>query len=243
MPIWKIIPNGPSKVSRTKFKEEQLLEEHLEDWIVADPSLLGEPLLIIGRQVIIPDVKDRVDLLALDPQGNAVIIELKRGKLKAPVDMQALRYASYISKWQFEDFENHAKAFLSGSNDSDFNFNQAFQDFCFEASAIEEVPDLNTDQRIILVGAEIKDKLGSVALWLGEHSIDIKVIEIEAYKDPKNNEVLIEPHVILPLRSANFLTQVEYFPGAAPRGCGRRIVRNGTLKNGVVVPRDLCLWL
>ena len=80
MPIWKITPEGPVKVSQTKPKEAKLLEENLENWVITDPSLLGEPLLIIGRQVMIPEVKDRLDVLALDPQGNTVVIELKRGK-------------------------------------------------------------------------------------------------------------------------------------------------------------------
>jgi RecB family endonuclease NucS len=91
MPLWKITNAGPKAVATTRFKEESLLEEHLEDWIAADPTILGEPLLIIGRQVLIPDTKDRLDLLAIDPQGYAVIIELKRGKLRDPVDIQALR--------------------------------------------------------------------------------------------------------------------------------------------------------
>ena len=78
MPIWKITPKGPIKVSQTKPKQEKLLEENLEDWVITDPSLLGEPLLIIGRQVMIPEVRDRLDVLALDPQGNAVVVELKR---------------------------------------------------------------------------------------------------------------------------------------------------------------------
>ena len=112
MGLWKITDKGPSKVAETKLKQEKLLEEHMEDWISSDSSILGEPLLIVGRQVLIPDTKDRLDLLALDPQGNAVIIELKRGKLKDPVDMQALRYASYISKWRFEDFESLARNFM-----------------------------------------------------------------------------------------------------------------------------------
>jgi hypothetical protein len=36
MPLWKITDKGPSKVKETKFKEEKLLEEHLEDWIAKD---------------------------------------------------------------------------------------------------------------------------------------------------------------------------------------------------------------
>jgi len=201
MPIWKIESNTPVKVSETKFKQEKLLEQHLEDWVVSDPALLGEPLLVVGRQVIVPEVKDRLDVLALDPQGNAVVIELKRGKIKDPVDMQALRYASYISKWQFGDFENLAKNYLGKHGDSSFNFNQLYEQFCGNAG-VEETPDLNADQRIIIVGAEVKERLGSVALWLRDHNIDIKVIEVELFRE--DNKLFIEPHIIIPLPVSRF---------------------------------------
>ena len=76
MALWKITEEGPSKVKETKFKKEKLLEEHLEDWIAKDPSILGEPLLIFGRQVIIPDTKDRLDLLAIDPHDQLTAIQI-----------------------------------------------------------------------------------------------------------------------------------------------------------------------
>lgn len=195
MSFWKITSeNKPERVSTTKLKNEQILEKHLEDWIESSTDILGEPLLIIGRQIIIPEVKDRLDLLALDPNGNAVIIELKRGKMSAPIDMQALRYASYISKWEYQDFERHAKEYI-GDNYDDFNFNEFFESFCSNAGN-DDVPDINGNQRIIIVGSEVKDKLGSVALWLYERNIDIKVIEIDSYKEGDN--LLIQPRTIIP---------------------------------------------
>jgi len=210
MAIWKITPNGASKVLETKLKQEKLLEENLENWVGNDPSLLGEPLMIIGRQVIIPEIRDRLDLLALDLEGNAVVIELKRGKLKDPVDMQALRYASYISKWRFEDFENHARSHLGRVGDADFNFIELYERFCSE-EGIDEVPDINSDQRLIIVGSEVKEKLGSVALWLLEHNIDIKIIEIEVYRE--DSTVLVQPQVIIPLPVSRFSDT-----GRTPRG-------------------------
>jgi len=201
MGLWKITKDGPSKVAETKLKQENLLEEHLEDWVATDSTILGEPLLIIGRQVLIPDVKDKLDLLAIDTQGNTVIIELKRGKLKDPVDIQAMRYASYISKWGFEDLENQARNYMGKIGDPDFNFNAIYESFC-EDAGIDEIPDLNKDQRLIIVGGSVRDKLGSVALWLYEHGIDIKVMEVRAYKD--GDSVLIEPDVLVPLQVSKF---------------------------------------
>jgi len=200
MSFWKITSdNKPEKVSATKLKNEHILEKHLETWIESNIEILGESLLIIGRQVIIPEVKDRLDLLALDPKGNAVIIELKRGKMNDPVDMQALRYASYISKWVFQDFENQAKSYLGSGEE--FNFNEHFENFCIQ-SGVDEIPDINSNQRIIIAGSEVKDKLGSVALWLYEHSIDIKVIEIDSFKE--GDSLLIQPRTIIPLAVNKF---------------------------------------
>jgi len=202
MTLWKITDRGPSKIQETRFKQEKLLEEHLENWIVADPSLLGESLLVIGRQVFIPDTKDRLDILAVDTKGMTVIIELKRGQIKDPVDIQALRYASYISKWKFENFENVAKNFYGKVGDPDFNFNGMFETFCEEAG-VDEIPDLNEDQRIIVVGSSVRDKLGSVALWLRDHNVDITLIEVQAFKEGDN--LFIQPSTIIPVPVSKFM--------------------------------------
>ncbi len=213
MPIWKITQNGPSKLLETRFKQEKMLEEKLEEWIEADPTLMGEPLLIIGRQVLIPDTRDMLDLLAIDPQGNAVIIELKRGQIKEPVDMQALRYASYISRWRFEDFENQARNYLKKVNDAEFNFNELYESFC-ESTGVDEPQDLNQDQRIIIVGTAVREKLGSVALWLREHNIDITVIELQAYK--VNDDVFVQPNVVIPLKVSKFSSTGRIQPENSP---------------------------
>lgn len=213
MGLWKITDKGPTKVPETKFKQEKLLEENLEDWICSDGTILGEPLFIIGRQVLIPDIKDRLDVLALDPQGNAVIIELKRGKLKDPVDMQALRYASYIAKWKYTDFENVAQNFFGKIGDPDFNFNALYESFC-ENAGVDEVPDINTDQRVVIVGSSVREKLGSVALWLFEHSIDIKVIDVHAFKD--GSDIFIEPDIVVPLQVSKFSNTGKIKPDGSP---------------------------
>jgi hypothetical protein len=200
MGLWKITEKGPRKVTETGFKHEKVLEESLEEWIARDPSILGENLLVIGRQVLIPDVKDRLDLLAVDSQGATVIIELKRGDLKDPVDIQALRYASYISKWRFEEFENLARNYLGRVDDPDFNFNEVFESFCEEAGT--EVPELNAEQRLVIVGAAVREKLGSVALWLRDHRVDIKLIEVQTFRE--GDAIFIEPTVIVPVPVSRF---------------------------------------
>ena len=217
MPLWKTTDNGLKQISDTTLTQQQFLEEHLEDWIVANPDFLEEPLLIIGRQVLIPGINDRIDILALDLEGNAVIIELKRGQLTDPVDMQALRYASYISRWSATEFERQAQNYFSEGDNSDFEFNEVFEQFCAD-KGIEEVPEFNVDQRIVLLGSAIRDKLGSVALWLREHNVDIKAIEVEAYRE--GGATFLQPRVIVPL-------PVDRFQSVGPEQSPRPWITNG----------------
>ncbi|MBC7247987.1 MAG: hypothetical protein H5T73_09440 [Actinobacteria bacterium] len=76
-----------------------------------------------------------------------------------------------------------------------------YETFCSEAG-IDEPPDLNDDKRIIIVGSEVKEKLGSVTLWLRDHTVDIKVIEVEVFKEGDN--LLMQPHAIIPLPVGRF---------------------------------------
>lgn len=203
MPIWKTTKTGLQPMSDTTLAQQQFLEQHLEDWIVANPDFLDEPLFVIGRQVLIPGVNDKIDILALDLEGNSVIIELKRGQLTDPVDMQALRYASYISRWRDSDFDIQAQNFRTKECKSEFSLIDEFAQFCAD-EGIKDVPDFNADQRIILVGSSIRDKLGSVALWLREHGIDIRAIEIEAFQE--GEATLLQPRQIVPLPVDRFLS-------------------------------------
>jgi len=70
---------------------------HIQEWVAANPSILGEDLLIVGKEFSGFDRTDeRLDLLALDPEGKVVVIELKRDDTGADVHWQAIKYASYF---------------------------------------------------------------------------------------------------------------------------------------------------
>src|SRR5258708_23265241 len=70
-------------------------ENMLQNWIAEDPSLLGLDLLIIGREVVIAD-RGRIDLLAIDEDGNLSILELKRDRTPREIIAQVLDYASWV---------------------------------------------------------------------------------------------------------------------------------------------------
>ena len=57
--------------------------EHLQEWLEGNPEALGEELLIIQKEFSgFIETNERLDLLALDKKGNAVIIENKLDNIK-----------------------------------------------------------------------------------------------------------------------------------------------------------------
>ena len=65
-----IIPVDSKSFSELGFKERP----HLQEWLAKSPNTLGEDLLIIQKEFDgFSDTKERLDLLALDKNGNLVI--------------------------------------------------------------------------------------------------------------------------------------------------------------------------
>ena len=98
MGMWRIDQGPPKKLEPTKMPTEAELEHLLEQ----DPTILGDPLLVIGRQVHTPYNKI-IDLLAIDVDGNLHVLELKRDMTPRDVVAQALDYGSWVRGLQRAD--------------------------------------------------------------------------------------------------------------------------------------------
>ena len=71
----------------------------LERWIVQNPDLVGEQLLVLGHQLAeFEEDRDRLDILALDRSGEIVLVELKISEDFRVTDLQALAYAGAYAK-------------------------------------------------------------------------------------------------------------------------------------------------
>ena len=88
-----------SKIKEISFKDIGLKERSdLQEWIANNPIILGEDLLIIQKEFDgFNDTKERLNLLALDKNGNLVIIENKLDDSGRNVVWQAMKYAGYCS--------------------------------------------------------------------------------------------------------------------------------------------------
>ena len=87
-----------NRVEEVEFARLGLKEvQDIQEWVAANPSILGEDLLVISKEFSGFDrTKERLDLLAVDSDGVLVIIELKRDDSGADAHWQAIKYASYL---------------------------------------------------------------------------------------------------------------------------------------------------
>lgn len=177
----------------TGFSELGLRERFdIQEWIERSPAILGEELLVIGKEVILPSGK-RLDLLCVDKAAALVIVELKRDDSGASVEWQAIKYASFCSNFLPEEIFRHYAGYLDIA-ESD------------AAKSIEEfiegdIESLNSDQRIILASKEFNSEVISAVLWLREFGVNIQCTRLAPYLDA-DGALFIKPETIIPLPEA-----------------------------------------
>lgn len=178
--------------SQLGFQERQDIQE----WVAANPSILGEDLLIIGKEFSGFDkTNERLDLLAVDADGKLVVIELKRDDTGADVHWQAIKYASYLYRASPDDIihmlANHEKVSESEAE------NRLLQHL-----DPNNLDILNNDQHIILASHRFAPEVTSAVLWLNEKIPGkdlITCVQLTPYRDAKTGSLYIQTSTIIPV--------------------------------------------
>ncbi|MEI6809840.1 MAG: hypothetical protein WCN95_14065 [bacterium] len=170
--LWRVEDEQLSPIPQQKLD----LEERIENWMCQDITLVSNDLIVMGQQV--PTAYGGfIDLLAIDPVGNLVILELKRDKTPRDIVAQVLDYASWVEKLTHDDILATANAFLKPKT-----LEQAFRDK-FGA----ELPDvLNERHRMYVVASSLDSATERIVKYLSEsHNVDINVATFSYFKTPQ----------------------------------------------------------
>jgi hypothetical protein len=152
-----------------KFKERQ----HLQEWIANKPEALGEELLIIQKEFDgFNDTNERLDLLALDKDGNIVVIENKLDDTGRDVTWQVLKYASYCSTLSKDQIRNIFQSFLDKNGHKE-QATEKLADF-YKLEYDEISINQGNTQRMILVAANFRKEVTSTVLWLMNYKLRIQ---------------------------------------------------------------------
>ncbi|EFQ83462.1 hypothetical protein HMPREF0063_11124 [Aeromicrobium marinum DSM 15272] len=168
MRMWRIDGDEPKPLATSALPAEKDLHEFLK----RDPSLLGERLLVIGSEVITP-YGSRLDLLAIDVDGNLNLLELKRDKTPREVVAQVLDYGSWASTLSRDEVLDIATKHL------DQPFEAAFEDVFGSAPPDE----LNGELSLTIVAAELDSSSERIVNYLRDFGVPVNAVFFSYLED------------------------------------------------------------
>ena len=196
--------NRLRRLDRTSFAEAGFTErQHLQEWLAAAPDALGgtmgDDLLIIQKEFDGFDgTRERLDLLALDRQGQLVVIENKLDDSGRDVVWQALKYAAYCSSLKKAEIVDIFQRHLDRAAGGDAI--ETIREFLGEDAWEEVVLNAGNDQRIVFIAANFRREVTATVLWLREHGIDARCIRVVPYRFAE--EVFVDLQQVIPTPEA-----------------------------------------
>lgn len=184
---WQII-DGKLTAVDSALKDEGRTEPYdLEPWLASNPEIIGADIIIIGRQATTKS--GPIDLLGIDKSGNTVIVEIKRDQLPRECLAQAMDYASAVAGWTVERLSEVCSEYTKKTLEDAFN--EAFPDVDLESV------NLNSTQRIALVGFSIETSLERMIEWLSDsYGVNVNATVLSYVKTKGGDELLIRTSVI-----------------------------------------------
>ena len=188
----QLLPDGkkPEDLTRTTFAFPDPLDPH--EWLVNDPRLLGEDLLVIQRDH--SDVEGLwSDLLAVDRDGALVAVELwlydDDFKPRRPTDWRAPLFAAACWRRTAKEIIDLYAEYLGGDR-------QAAVEKLKKHTGSEDEEDLkarlNHRQKALLVARTFAKEVTTTALWLREHGVDVSCLKLTPYLDEETGEWYVD---------------------------------------------------
>jgi hypothetical protein len=231
--LFRINPENreSEKIAEVEFASLGFQERRdIQEWIAANPGILGEDLLIIGKEFSGFDRTDeRLDLLAVDADGNLVVIELKRDDTGADAHWQAIKYASYLQRASADDIIRMLAEYSETSEEDATNS-------LLQHLNADDLNALNNDQRIILASHRFAPEVTSAALWLNDKAPGddlVSCVQLTPYQDGDDGPLYVQASRIIPVPGVD-----DYLIGIGESSSEYVSVRPGTSKLAQTIARN-----
>ena len=169
MAIWKLGAK-PEPVQLSGLDQEITLENALK----ADLGIVDADLMTLATQVQ-TDHGKRIDILAMDRQGDLVILELKRNMTPREVVTQTLDYAAWVKTLSTEQVEDIYRAAHEGA-ELRAGYADAF-------GTPDQYPDaINVKQRMIIVASSLDAITERIVAYLSEFGVPVNAVFFRAFK-------------------------------------------------------------
>ncbi len=207
MAIYSFNDGSLQKVDITTFNSERILErQHLQAALKHQIDVVAPNCLVISEEFSEwTGSQRRIDLLAVDKEGNLVVIELKRTETGEHMELQALRYAAMVSTLTFSRAVEIYQKYLN-SIAVELNAENNLLEYLGWEEPQED--DFALDVRIVLVSSDFSKELTTSVIWLNERNIDIRCVRFIPYK--YQSQILIDVQQIIPLpETENYQVKIK----------------------------------
>jgi hypothetical protein len=166
--LWRVDSGAPVRVGASGFP----LEARLEELIQSDPTILGEPLLVVGRQV--PTAFGKyIDLLAVSADGTLHVLELKRDRTPREVVAQILDYGSWVNGL------SHSEVLAIFDTQHEAAFEVAFE----ERFGTRPPEELNGGHKLTVIAADIDPATERIVTYLAGFEVPVNVVFFRYFRD------------------------------------------------------------
>ncbi|MFV0422707.1 DUF4268 domain-containing protein [Oleidesulfovibrio sp.] len=202
----EITPLNKATFSSLDIKER----EHLQEWIAKHPKSLGEDLLIIQKEFNgFDETMERLDLLALDKNGDLVVIENKLDDSGRDVVWQGLKYAGYCANMtSLQVIEVYEQYLSKHPPQLEQSAKERIAEFLYQENEGDNELTLNKKQRIIFVAANFRKEVTNTVLWLAQYGVACKCIKVTPYIHGKEKFLNVEQIIPTP-ESEDFMIGIQ----------------------------------
>lgn len=188
--VFRVAAHEVYPMQRTTMQQEGLMEtEHLENWVIEHPEVLGDGVMIVTTQfdrwvsVAGDSAKERLDVLGLDVNGQLVVTELKRAGDKI-VHLQALTYAALVAGFSQDLLGRVHAQYLQKRGSGQVSEADALLRLQEHVDGDWDV-DVLAQPRVILVAEKFPLQVLTTSRWLttvSGGSITIECIEVSLFR-------------------------------------------------------------
>ncbi|GLZ51348.1 hypothetical protein [Actinomycetospora sp. NBRC 106378] len=177
-------PAEATSLPDAKLKER----DHLQEWVIDNPSVLGEDVMVIASEYNhwaaesdgVP-ARDRLDVLGIDGAGRLVVVELKRGVAARDIHLQAITYASLVSRFTLETLAQANAVFLTRRLKTTVAVDEA-RSRILDHVGDDLDPDVLKRPRLVLIASSFPKQVTSSVVWLSEMSLDISLVQVSLWR-------------------------------------------------------------
>jgi hypothetical protein len=243
-------PATPITLTEAGLRER----DHLQEWVIAHPEILGSNVLVITSEYDRWQSKGgperhRPDVIGLDVDGHLVVAELKRDAAPDTVDMQAIKYAASASRFDVDTLAEVHAGYLKRTGGEVLTSEQAKDKITGHAELLAESEEALRKPRIVLIAGSFPPSVTATAVWLTEMDVSITLVKVQAYRTLLDTVVTVsqlwplaqaEDFVVAPVRKVRKPREVAALPVVEWTSDDLGRLRSDVVSQTVHATLDLC---